>query len=143
MTMNVDQAPVQETFPFSYAEFMCCACDGHVKLSFEDSILLADDNAVRCPLCNVSVKAKLYDQVCLSNVHKSLSNRGRFIIPFAVVWFSASFIVALFVNTQASVVMTSVGLLISYALNKNTPVIDNVISLERAIEEVVSLDAVQ
>lgn len=30
--------------------------------------------------------------------------------------------VALFVNTQISVVMTSVGLLISYALNNSNPV---------------------
>ncbi|MFJ7882158.1 hypothetical protein ACIQYF_01425 [Pseudomonas sp. NPDC096917] len=143
MTQHLDQEPAQETLPFSYAEFICRPCGEPVSLSIEDSILLANDKSVRCPLCNVAVNAGAYDQQCLSKVHDSLSSSGKFLIPFAIVWFSVSFIVALFFNTQISVVMTSVGVLISFALNQNTPVIEEPIYLEREIERVVSQSAVQ
>ena len=76
-------------------------------------------------------RAGPYDQADLRNVHKSLSGSGGFIVPFATVWFSVSLMVALFVNTQISVLMTSVGLLISYSLNNSTPVtIDVAIQLD-------------
>lgn len=134
MTRPVDQEPETELLKFSYADFKCCACKRQISISLEESFLLANDNFIKCPLCQVSVKAGAYDQADLRNVHKSLSGSGGFIIPFATVWFSVSLMVALFVNTQVSVLMTSVGLLFSYALNNSKPVtIDVAIQLDPVI----------
>lgn len=131
MTRPIDQEPETELLMFSYADFKCCACKRQISISLEESLLLASDNSIKCPLCQVSVKAGAYDQADLKKVHKSLSGSGGFIVPFAAVWFSVSLMVALFVNTQISVLMTSIGLLISYALNSSTPVtIDVAIQLD-------------
>jgi len=142
MTRQVDQESAQETLTFSYAEFICRPCGGHVAISIENSLSLADDKSINCPLCNVAVKVGAYDQQCLSNVHKSLGSSGKFLVPFAVVWFSVSLIVALFVNVQISMLMTSVGFLISYASNKSTPAIEQAIYLERDTKQVVSQGSV-
>lgn len=131
MTRQVDQEPETELLKFSYADFKCRACKRQISISLEESFLLANDNSIKCPLCQVSVKAGPYDQADLKKVHKCLDGSGGLIIPFATVWFSVSLMVALFVNTQISVLMTSVGLLISYALNNSKPItIDVAIQLD-------------
>lgn len=81
MTRQVDQEPETELLKFSYADFKCCACKRQISISLEESFLLANDNSIKCPFCQVSVKAGAYDQADLRNVHKSLSGSGGFIVP--------------------------------------------------------------
>ena len=138
MKDHVGRAPAQETQPFGYAGFICRPCDGQVSMTIEDSLLLASDKSVRCPLCHVAVNVGSYDQQRLRKVHESLSGSGN-LIHFATVWFSVTFIVALFISIPLSMLMSSVGVLLSFALNKKVPVIINAIYLEREMGQGVQI----
>ena len=138
MTDHVGRASAQETQPFRYADFICRPCDGQVSMSIEDSLLLASDKPVHCPRCHVAVNVGSYDQQRLRKVHESLSGSGN-IIHFATVWFSVTFIVALFISIPLSVLISSVGALLSIASNKKVPVIINAIYLEREMGQGVQI----
>ncbi|MFP3515880.1 hypothetical protein SB766_06745 [Pseudomonas sp. SIMBA_077] len=131
MTNNLEPNAAQEEPRFGYAEFACNPCNRAINISTEGALLLADDKSIRCPLCRVSIKAMPYDQARLRQVTERVGYSMSSSAAFLAMWFVASLLVALFVNTQISVIMTSVGLLISYAFKEKPPVIDNVIHLDR------------
>lgn len=138
MAQHLEQKSTQEAPRFDYAEFICNPCNRSISISIEGALLLADDKSVQCPLCNVPIKAMPYDQARLRQVNESVGNSDGAKTSFLMMWFIVSLLVALFINTQLSVIMTGVGLFFSYVFNKKTPVSDKPINLDRETSRAVS-----
>lgn len=113
----------------SYASFICSGCDSELSITISEAFLLADGQSVVCQSCKASVEASAYDQGVLVDVHKDQVKVAKFILPFSVVWFSVSFLVAIFIKSQVSFLMLPVGLIIVYAIKSSSKIVSDAICL--------------
>lgn len=113
----------------SYASFICDGCDAELSITINEAFLLADGQSVECQSCKASVKASVYDQGALVAVHEDQVKVAKYILPFSVIWFSVSFLVAIFIHSQVSFLMLPVGLIIVCLIKSSSHVVNDVICL--------------
>lgn len=130
MSDSNGQSTTLESPKCNYAAFVCNGCDVELEITVAEAFLLADGQYVNCQHCKVSLQASASDQCALVKVHENKAKAGKLILPFALVWFSVSLLVAIFVDTKISLIMTPIGVLIIYAINSVLSDLSEAIFLE-------------
>lgn len=115
----------------TYAAFICGVCEAEVEISLMDAHLLAEGQSVVCQHCKVTLNASADDQARLTEVHKDQVRVGKFMLPFSVVWFSGTGLVAIFLEPQFSLIVMAVGVMIGFAIKNSSHVIHDAICLEQ------------